>query len=221
MPGDPAVDRPRRIIVAALVVVANRRRKRGAVAHLQATHERGPDVTALLRGRDVSGLPVVDISTGEDVAEIPRHHLRAERGGVGGSRWPAGLLGRLRTSAVERSGPSAPRPDIDAADALTTPPSWPTSTRPGGRRRRHVNDVLTESGRNLGQVRERRVSGGRRPRVVGFEIGGGAVGTASCPSTPSAAVSRSTLIVPDSFENRVRTDLVGLAGEVTELEGGS
>ena len=57
--------------------------------------------------------------------------------------------------------------------------------------------------------------------MVGFEIGGGAAGDGFVPIDTSRAVSASALIVPDSFENRVRTDLVGLAGELADLEQGS
>jgi uncharacterized protein YrrD len=183
-------------------------------------------VTALLRGRDVSGLPVVDISTGEDVAEIRDIIFEPSDGVIGGfTLAKRGFFGRrLRTvlpvEAIRSVGTHAVT--IDAADALTDPAELADQHEAlEGDADVTSNDVLTESGRNLGQVRDVVISGGRRPRVVGFEIGGGAAGDGFVPIDTSRAVSRSTLIVPDSFENRVRTDLVGLAGEVTELEGGS
>ena len=83
------------------------------------------------------------------------------------------------------------------------------------------NTVVTESGHALGQVVDVILVGGPDPRVVGFEIGGGAAGDGFVPIDASRAVSASALVVPDSFENRVRTDLVGLAGELSELEQGS
>ena len=64
------------------------------------------------------------------------------------------------------------------------------------------------------------IAGGSRPRVVGFQIGGGPAGDGFVPIDTSGAVSASTLVVPDSFENRVRTDLLGLAGELAGLERG-
>ena len=83
------------------------------------------------------------------------------------------------------------------------------------------NMVITESGRQLGKVRDVILIGGARPRVVGFEIGGGPAGNGFVPIDTHSAVSASTLIVPDSFENRIRTDLTGLAGELIEIERGA
>ena len=48
-------------------------------------------------------------------------------------------------------------------------------------------------------------------------IGGGSAGAGFVPIDTSRTVSRSALIVPDDFENRVRTDLTGLAGELDDL----
>ena len=53
--------------------------------------------------------------------------------------------------------------------------------------------------------------------MVGYEIGGGTAGAGFVPIDTSRTVSRSALIVPDDFENRVRTDLTGFAGEVDDL----
>ena len=57
--------------------------------------------------------------------------------------------------------------------------------------------------------------------MVGFEIGDGPAGNGFVPIDTHSGVSASTLIVPDSFENRVRTDLTGLAGELIEIERGA
>ena len=78
--------------------------------------------------------------------------------------------------------------------------------------------VVTESGRQLGKVKDVVLRGGPEPRVVGFEIGDGPAGAGFVPIDTSGAVSASALVVPDGFENLVRTDLTGLAGEVDNID---
>ena len=52
-------------------------------------------MTALLRGRDVSGMPVVDVSTGEDIAEVRDVIFEPDRGVVSGFTLGArGFFGR-------------------------------------------------------------------------------------------------------------------------------
>jgi hypothetical protein len=78
--------------------------------------------------------------------------------------------------------------------------------------------VITESGRSLGSIRDVIIVGGPSPRVVGFEVGGGSVGDGLVPLGAQSAVSGNALIVPDSFEQRIRTDLTGLAAELASIE---
>jgi uncharacterized protein YrrD len=181
-------------------------------------------MSALLRGKDVSGLPVVDLSTGEDIAEIRDLIFDPAAGVVGGfTLAKRGFLGRrmrevLPVDAVHSLGTHAVT--VDSAAALTGPADAPQDVATVDRKADVTsNDVLTESGRNLGRVHDVILTGGRRPRVVGYEIGGGAAGDGFVPIDTSRAVSRSALIVPDGFENRVRTDLTGLAGEIDALGG--
>ena len=176
---------------------------------------------ALLRGRDVSGMPVVDISTGEDVAEVRDLIFEPAEGVVGGFTLARrGLLGRrlgqvLTVDSIRSVGTHAVT--IESTDALADV----ESARRADHRRDVSNDVVvTESGRELGRVKDVILRGGPQPRVVGFEIGGGPAGDGFVPIDTSRAVSGSTLIVPDGFENLVRTDLTGLAGEVENLERG-
>jgi uncharacterized protein YrrD len=183
-------------------------------------------VTALLRGRDVSGMPVVDISTGEDIAEVRDVIFEPERGVIAGfTLGRRGFFGRrmrqlLAVESIYSVGSHAVT--VDSAQAITEPGDAPTSVTQVDRKADvTANSVLTESGRELGTVRDVVIAGGRRPRVVGFQIGGGAAGDGFVPIDTSGAVSASTLVVPDSFENRIRTDLLGLAGEIADLDRGS
>lgn len=177
-----------------------------------------------MRGRDVSGLPVVDLSTGEDIAEIRDLVFDPAAGVVGGfTLAKRGFLGRrlrevLPVDAVHSLGTHAVT--VDSADAITAPDDAPAHLAAVDRKADVTSDtVLTESGRDLGRVQDVILSGGPRPHVVGYEIGGGSAGAGFVPIDTSRTVSRSALIVPDEFENRVRTDLVGLAGEVADLGG--
>lgn len=183
-------------------------------------------MTALLRGKDVSGMPVVDISTGDDVAEVRDLIFEPERGVIGGFTLGArGFFGRrmrqvLAVESVRSLGTHAVM--VDSGDAVTEPSQAPPEVAQADRNADvTANTVITESGRELGKIRDVVIAGGANPRVVGFEIGGGAAGDGFVPIDTSGAVSASTLVVPDSFENRIRTDLLGLAGEIAELDRGS
>ena len=182
-------------------------------------------MTALLRGRDVSGMPVVDISTGEDIAEIRDVIFEPDRGVIGGFTLGArGFFGRrmrsvLPVESVRSVGTHAVM--VTSGDAIIDPNEAPPEVAKADRKADvTANTVITESGRELGKIRDVVIAGGPRPRVVGFQIGGGSAGDGFVPIDTSGAVSASTLVVPDSFENRVRTDLLGLAGEIAELERG-
>ena len=81
------------------------------------------------------------------------------------------------------------------------------------------SQVVTESGRSLGEVKDVIIVGGRDAQVVGFEVTGGSVGDGLVPIGRHSAVSGNALIVPDDFEQRIRSDLTGLAGELALIEG--
>jgi uncharacterized protein YrrD len=181
-------------------------------------------MTALLRGKDVSGLPIVDVSTGDDVAEVRDLIFDPSQGVVKGfTLGKRGFFGGRRrellpVEAVRSIGTHAVM--VESVDAITDPASAPPDVASSVERSADVTDdmVVTESGRELGRVRDVVLVGGGTPRVVGFQIGGGAAGDGFIPIETHSAVSASALIVPDSFENRVRTDLTGLAGDLTDLE---
>ncbi|MGH6633800.1 MAG: PRC-barrel domain-containing protein, partial [Sphingopyxis sp.] len=80
-------------------------------------------MTALLRGKDVFGFPVVDISTGEDIAEIRDLIFEPASGGIGGfTLAKRGFFGRrmkqvLRVGAIHSVGTHAVT--VDSADSIT------------------------------------------------------------------------------------------------------
>lgn len=111
---------------------------------------------------------------------------------------------------------------VDSVDAISDPADAPQEVTSGVERSADVTAdmVVTESGRQLGHVRDVVLSGGGTPRVVGFQIGGGPAGGGFVPIDTHTAVSASALIVPDGFETRVRTELTELAGDLAELDRG-
>lgn len=171
-----------------------------------------------MRGRDLIGHPVVDGSTGDDLAEVKDVVFDAARGIITGfTLRRRGFLGRrmkvvLPIESVVSVGTHAVM--VDHADSLTDP-NASDSTGPlvaGG----DVLDdtVITESGRTLGTVRDVIVEGGPAPRVVGYEITGGDVGDGLVARGAESAISSSALIVPDLYVDRIRTDLTGFAAEL-------
>ena len=69
-------------------------------------------MTALLRGKDVTGFPVVDLSTGEDIAEIRDLIFDPSRGGAWtASRWPE----RAVSAAGFKPGPGRREPCAPSA----------------------------------------------------------------------------------------------------------
>lgn len=181
-------------------------------------------MTRLLRGKDVAGFPVVDVSTGDDVAEVRDLIFDPSQGRVTGfTLGNRGLFGGRRrellpAEAISSIGSHAIM--VDSVSAISDPADAPHEVASSVERSADVTDdmVITESGRELGRVRDVVVAGGGRPRVVGFEIGGGNCGDGYIPIGTHTAVSASALIVPDGFEHRVRSDLSALAEDLDATE---
>ncbi len=174
---------------------------------------------ALLRGADLIGRPVVDASTGDDVAEVRDVLFDASQGRITGfTLRRSGFLGRrmkevLPITHVLAVGTHAVM--ILTAEALTrlTDPSEEEDFREAGGA--VVGDrVITESGKILGELKDVVVLGGPDPRVVAFEIGGGPPGDGLVPVAAASGLSGTLLIVPDEYERRIKTDLTGLATEL-------
>jgi uncharacterized protein YrrD len=179
--------------------------------------------SALMHGRELIGRPVVDGATGDDVAEVKDVVFDSGRGEITGFtlRKRGFLGGRLKevlpigevvsigTEAVMIDGQRALVPRKEAPEEMSTNAGSNVLT----------NQVVTESGRTLGEVKDVVVLGGRTPRVVGFEVSGGPVGDGLVPIGRQSALSGSALIVPDEYEQRIRTDLTGFAAELAGIEG--
>lgn len=177
----------------------------------------------MMRGHDLIGQPVVDANTGDDLAEIKDVIFDAGEGTITGfTLRKRGFFGRrlkniLPADGVLSVGTHAVM--VDGPDSLAHPDDAPEDTVADSNSNILNDMVITESGRSLGTVRDVIVIGGPSPTVVGFEIGGGSVGDGLVPVAAGRGVSGSALVVPDGYEQRVRTDLTGLAAELANIEG--
>lgn len=179
----------------------------------------------IMRGSDLVGCPVVDVRTGEDVAEV-RDIVFDSAGGLltGFTLNNRGrLTGRLEAvlpiDRVSSVGTDAVM--ISGVDGIVASADGPDAVTLASESDEVVDDlVVTESGQTLGTVRDVIISGGATPRVVAFEIDGGKVGAGLIPASGHSGVSASALIVPDDFEGRIRNDLTGLAVELEALKEG-
>ena len=177
----------------------------------------------LLRGRDVVGSPVVSIASGDDLAEVRDVVFDPNQGAITGftlnqrGRFKGRLRALLPIDTVAAVGTDAVMVATD--DALVDRDDVPAAASAARQDDDVLHDlVVTESGRQLGTIQDVVLLGGPSPRVVGFEIGGGDVGTGLIPVGQQQGVSGTALIVPEGFESRVRTDLTGLAAELADVE---
>jgi uncharacterized protein YrrD len=177
----------------------------------------------LLHGKDLAGMPVVDISTGDDLAGVRDVVFDPEQGSLAGltlmkrNFWHGRMRETLPLDGIASIGTHAVMvSDYGALADPTEAPSAVTEADP------HLdvldNMVVTESGRQLGKIVDVIIVGGDAPRVVGFQVSGGAVGDGLIPIGAKIGLSGTALVVPDDYEARIRTDLTGLAAELVEIE---
>lgn len=178
---------------------------------------------ALMRGQDLIGQPVVEIASGDDLAEIKDVIFDAAKGTITGfTLRKRGFFGRRLKNVLPIDGVSSVGTHavmVDTADAITHPDDAPEDAAVDRNANVLDDTVITESGRTVGTVRDVIIVGGPTPSVVGFEIGGGSVGDGLIPVAATSALSGSALIVPDGYEQRIRTDLTGLAAELSAIDG--
>lgn len=177
----------------------------------------------LIRGQDLAGRPVVDVNTGEDIAEVRDVVFDPGSGLLTGftlnkrGSWNGRLGAVLAIDRVSAVGTGAVM--ISDVDALAAGDDESQDITAASEADAEVVDdlVVTESGQTLGTVRDVVIMGGASPRVVAFEIDAGGDRTQFIPKSPHGGVSASALIVPDDYEARVRDDLAALADELDRL----
>lgn len=176
----------------------------------------------LTNASQITGLPVVTIKGGEDVAEVRDVIYSPEAGRLAGLTLnKRGFLsGRRRevlpAGSIHSIGRHAVMVNDDAG--LVLPEDAPDEITGAGPDRNVLgDDVLTESGVSLGKVRDLALLVGGTGEVVGYQIDKAAGGRGYIPLPAQLAVSGAALIVPDITEEFVRDDLVGLGAAVDDF----
>ncbi len=174
----------------------------------------------LMRARDLMGLPVVSIASGEDVAEVrdvvydgEAHRL------VGFTLNKRGMFaGRLKAvltaGSVAAIGPDAVM--IDTESAIDDSDGQASGLGDLGAARQVIgNRVLSADGSNLGEVVAVILSTGSEPRAVGYELQPpDRSNTSFVPISAQIALSGENLVVPAEATAFVRNDLAGFGAAV-------
>jgi len=174
----------------------------------------------LMRAGDVSGLPVVSIESGEDVAEVrdvvydgEAHRL------VGFTLNKRGFFaGRMKSvlgdDSVAAIGPDAVM--IESASAIEEQGAGPEPLNHLGAARLVLgNRVLSADGSDLGEVVAVILSTGERPEAVGYELKSPShADTSFVPISAQMALSAKNLIVPVEATQFIRGDLAGFGAAI-------
>jgi uncharacterized protein YrrD len=176
----------------------------------------------LIAGSSVRGLPVVTVRGGEDVAEIKDIIYRAQAGHIEGFTLnKRGLLTGKRREVLPSEQVHAIGADavmvLDEGRLLDPGQAPPDVAAPERDRNVIGNDVLTESGTSLGEVKDVVLLVGSSGEVVGYQIKRASGEDAYIPLPAQLAISGSALVVPDETEDFTRDDLVGLGAAVDQF----
>lgn len=171
----------------------------------------------VMRAADVSGLPVVTINGGDDVAEIKdvvfdgtNHRLVGftlnKRG------WFRGKLRRqLPAGSVTAIGPDAV---MVADDSDLEDPDVPL-----GKAETHAvigNRVISADGSNLGAISGVIITTGDNPEAVGYEVDGADGNAYFVPISAQMALSDDNLLIPQSSTDFIRNDLAGFGAALAD-----
>ncbi len=170
----------------------------------------------------VRGLPVVTVTGGEDVAEIRDIVYDALAGRVVGFTLnKRGLLAGRRREVLPAAQVRAIGRDavmITDAGSLVDPDDAPSEVgAPDTDRDVIGNDVVTEGGVSLGRITDVVLLVGGTGEVVGYQLERPSGGDGYVPLPAQLSVSGKALVVPNSTEEFVRDDLVGLGAAVDEF----
>ena len=171
----------------------------------------------VMRASDVSGLPVVTINSGDDVAEIKdvvfdgtNHRLVGftlnKRG------WFRGKLRKqLPAGSVAAIGPDA----VMVADAV----DLEDPEVPLGDAETHAvigNRVISANGSNLGSIIGVIITTGDDPEAVGYEVEGEDGSAYFVPISAQLALSDNNLLIPESSTDFIRNDLAGFGAALAD-----
>lgn len=213
------------VVVVALLWAMRARRSGGVLVAGSAegrSDEQPPDASRLLAASTLMGSPIVSGRSGERLATVKDVVYSPADGALEGftlnppSRWgspmrsvlPASMLGEVGPDAVVVEGPES---FVDPTDA----PRSLSATRSG----RNVigSRVITETGKEVGEVVDVLVTAGARPAAVGYEVQRKDGGRHRfIPLSEQRGVSGEALIVPGETEAFLSDDLVELGTAVRQ-----
>jgi uncharacterized protein YrrD len=181
-----------------------------------------------MRAREITGRPVVAISSADAVAEVKDVVIsHASASVVGFTLNKRGFLGSPMKEVLPWERLGALGRDavmIDDPGAIASQDAAIDEARAEGRDRDVIGaTVMTDAGTALGTVVDVIIEVEDAARVVGFEVHGPDVArdrdaaTLLIPVGEAIAVSRETLMVPAEVEGFVRDDLSGFGGAVADF----
>jgi uncharacterized protein YrrD len=181
----------------------------------------------LLRGTDLTGLPIVSISDGDDLAEVKDVVYSPEQGALlGFTLNKRGFFSGTMKAVLAYDDVAAIGRDavmVDDSTAVTEGgESLSKVVEESAARNVLGNEVLTDAGRRLGEVVDVvvEVTSGE---VVGYELTGDKELQAHAgqplliPIPATLAISGTVLMVPAAVEPFIRDDLSGFGAAVDEF----
>ncbi len=184
-------------------------------------------MSVLMRAREITGRPVVALSSADAVAEVKDVVISHPSASVVGFTLnKRGFLGSPLKEVLpwERLG-SLGRDAVMIADpgVLTAQDAAIDEARAQGRDRDVIGaTVMTDAGKALGTVVDVILEVGGDARIVGYEVHGPevqrdkAAATLLIPVGETISVSGETLMVPAEVEGFVRDDLSGFGSAVSD-----
>lgn len=217
------------LVLVAVALLARRRRSGGVLvvgsAEGHGHEEEAPDPSRLLGASAVMGSPVVSTRSGERLARVKDVVYSPADGRVEGftllpaRRWWRGPMRQVLPAAkLGEVGPDAVV--VEGTESLVDRAQVPALATVGAERNVLGGRVITETGKDVGQVVDVVVRLGTRPAAIGYEIqrpGGGR--HRFIPLSEQRGVSGDALVVPADVETLLRDDLVGYGAAVTKLRG--
>ncbi len=174
-----------------------------------------------MRAGDLTGLPVVSIRSGEDVAEVrdviydsELHRLigfTLNRRGLFSGR----MKGVLPSASLAAIGVDAIM--IESEDAITESTDQKALEDPGSATSVIGNRVLSADGNDLGEVIGVIITSGPTPAAVGYEIAPVDNGdSVFVPISEQLALSGDNVLLPVGATDFIRHDLAGFGAAVTD-----
>jgi uncharacterized protein YrrD len=184
-------------------------------------------VSVLMRAREITGRPVVALSSADAIAEVKDVVISSPSASVVGFTLnKRGFLGSPMKEVLPWERLGALGRDalmVDEPGALTAQDAAIDEARAEGRDRDVIGaTVMTDGGKALGTVVDVILEVAGDARIVGYEVHGPDVrrdkdaATSLIPVGEAIAVSGETLMVPAEVEGFVRDDLSGFGSAVAD-----